>query len=108
VAIMDNGHLLAVDTPSGLKATVGADSIVTVSATGDLDLLSRHLESMPGALSVRRVSGAVQLHVKGVQGILPRIIEITGREGDTVTDLSVSEPTLETVFINLTGKELRD
>ena len=52
--------------------------------------------------------GAVQLHVKGVQGVLPQIIAIAEQEGDTVTDLSVSEPTLETLFIDLTGRELRD
>ena len=108
IAIMDNGHLLAVDTPAGLKAAVGADSIVTVSATGDLDSLARRLESINGAVSARRADGAVQLHVKGVSGILPQVIEIAEREGNTVTDVSVSEPTLETVFINLTGRELRD
>lgn len=108
VAIMDNGHLLAVDTPSGLKATIGADSIVTVSATGDLDSLARHLEGIDGALRAIRTDGTVQLHVKGVRGVLPQVIEIAEKKGDTVTDLSVSEPTLETVFINLTGRELRD
>jgi ABC-2 type transport system ATP-binding protein len=108
VAIMDNGRLLAVDTPSALKATIGADSIVTVSATGDLDALARDLESATGALRARRADGAVQLHVKGVRGVLPEVVSIAEREGHRVTDLSVTEPTLETVFIELTGKELRD
>jgi ABC-2 type transport system ATP-binding protein len=108
VAIMDHGRLLAVDTPARLKASVGADSIVTVSATGDLDSLAHRLENLEGALLVRRADGAVQLHVKGASGILPRVIEVAENGGDTVTDISVSEPTLETVFINLTGRELRD
>jgi ABC-2 type transport system ATP-binding protein len=108
LAIMDEGHLLAVDTPSGLKASVEADSVVTVSATGDLDALARRLETINGAVRATRVDGSVQLHVRGVQGVLPRVLEVAEREGDTVTDLSVAEPTLETVFINLTGRELRD
>ena len=108
VAIMDNGHLLSVDTPAGLKASVGADSIVTISATGDLDSLARRLATMEGALRATRADGTVQLHVKGARGILPRVLDIAEREGDTVTDVSVTEPTLETVFITLTGRELRD
>jgi len=43
IAIMDHGHILAMDTPKNLKKSVGADSIVTVSATGDLDSLARLL-----------------------------------------------------------------
>src|ERR1700736_794462 len=50
LAIMDHGVILALDTPKGLKASVGADSIVTVHATGDLDelalLLSREVEGV--------------------------------------------------------------
>jgi ABC-2 type transport system ATP-binding protein len=108
VAIMDKGRLLAVDTPAELKASVGADSIVTISATGDLDSLARRLEGMKGALRATRADGTVQLHVKGIQGVLPQVLDLAEREGHTVTDLSVAEPTLETVFITLTGKELRD
>jgi ABC-2 type transport system ATP-binding protein len=39
IAIMDHGHILAMDTPKNLKESIGADSIVTISATGDLDAL---------------------------------------------------------------------
>ena len=42
------------------------------------------------------------------RGLLPRIIDAAEQLDSEVTDLSVSEPTLETVFINLTGKELRE
>ena len=41
-------------------------------------------------------------------GVLPQVVAAAERHGFTVTDLSVAEPSLETVFINLTGKELRD
>ena len=55
-----------------------------------------------------RRDGSVQLHVRGSNGILPRVITVAEHGGFNVTDLSVAEPTLETVFIGLTGKELRD
>jgi ABC-2 type transport system ATP-binding protein len=40
--------------------------------------------------------------------VLPAVVTAAEQGGFTVTDLSLAEPTLETVFINLTGKELRD
>jgi len=109
IAIMDHGRILAMDTPKNLKKLVGADSIVTVSATGDLDALARLLlERVEGATTSRRLDSTVQLHIKGTTGALPRIVAIAEQGGFHITDLSVAEPTLETVFITLTGKELRD
>jgi ABC-2 type transport system ATP-binding protein len=109
VAIMDHGRILALDTPQALKASVGADTIVTVTAGGDLDVLGRLLmERIDGAIEWQQVGGKIQLHVKGSHGVLPQVVAAAYREGFTVTDLSVAEPTLETVFIKLTGKDLRD
>jgi ABC-2 type transport system ATP-binding protein len=109
VAIMDHGRFLAVDTPKRLKESVGADTIVTVSATGDLDALAKLLQNrVKGAAKSQRLDSTIQLHVKGTTGILPKVIAVAEQGGFNITDLSVAEPTLETVFINLTGKDLRD
>ena len=109
LAIMDHGRILAMDNPKSLKESVGADSIVTVSATGDLDALARFLqERVEGATKSQRVDSTIQLHVKGATGVLPKVLAAAEQGGFSITDLSVAEPTLETVFINLTGKELRD
>ena len=108
VAIMDHGRLLALDSPAALKRSIGADTVVKVSADGDLAPLARHLESLAGVRCVKVVDGSLQLHVEGSAGVLPRLIAHTEAGGFTVTDLSMTEPTLETVFINLTGKELRE
>src|SRR5437870_6039451 len=109
VAIMDHGRILALDPPAQLKATVGADTIVMVSAEGDLDALGEVLaRDVDGAIGARVVDGTVRLQVKGATGVLPDVVTAAERSGFRVTDLSLTEPTLETVFINLTGKELRD
>ena len=52
--------------------------------------------------------GVVHLYVRGIQGVLPKVVTAAEADGFTITDLGLAEPTLETVFINLTGKELRD
>jgi ABC-2 type transport system ATP-binding protein len=109
LAIMDHGKILALDTPAGLKASVGADSIVTLHATGDLNALGKLLsDEVVGITSATEVEGTLRVHVKGASGVVPPIVTVAERNGFDVLDLSVAEPTLETVFINLTGKELRD
>ena len=109
VAIMDHGRILALDTPLGLKQSVGADTIVTVKVTGDTGAFAGVVErNLEGVTRVRQVDGAVEAHVKGVVGLLPHVIRIAEAHGYQVADLSATDPTLETVFINLTGKDLRD
>jgi ABC-2 type transport system ATP-binding protein len=109
VAIMDHGRILALDTPSALKRSIGADTIVVVRADGDANALSARLEQdVDGVTATRIVDGGVELHVRGAPRLVPRIVAATEQAGFEVVDLSVSEPTLENVFIDLTGKELRD
>jgi ABC-2 type transport system ATP-binding protein len=109
VAIMDHGRILALDTPAGLKRSLGADTIVRVGTAGDLRKLATVLAAMEGARSAHVSEGGVLLYVSGpVAYTLPRIFSAAAAHGFPVTDLSVTEPTLEAVFITLTGKELRD
>ena len=106
---MDRGKILALDTPATLKQQVDADTIVTVTAAGDPDELARVLtERIPGVTRTRPTEGGVELHVKGTDRLLPTVVSAAEAAGFPVIDLSVAEPTLETVFINLTGKELRE
>ena len=109
VAIMDHGKILALDTPGALKQSVGADTIVTVKALGDGDALAAALDGgVEGVTRTRVIDGGVELHVKGTERIIPRVVSAAERGGFELVDLSVAEPTLETVFINLTGKDLRE
>ena len=109
VAIMDHGKILALDTPAALKQSVGADTVVTVKTTGDPDRLAELLTSeVEGVTRTRVADGAVELHVTGSDRLVPKIVLAAERGGFDLSDLSISEPSLETVFINLTGKELRD
>ena len=109
LAIIDRGHLLALGAPSELKRSTGADTVVTVTASGDLDALAKILEAdVPGATQATRVDTTVVVEVQATGGVLPLVFGAAERGGYEVSDLSVTEPTLETVFINLTGKDLRE
>jgi len=109
VAIMDHGKILALDTPAALKLSIGADTIVTMKTAGDLNKLAELLTAnLDGVKRTRVTDGALELHVTGSERLVPRVVVAAERGGFDLVDLSVSEPSLETVFINLTGKELRD
>jgi ABC-2 type transport system ATP-binding protein len=109
VAIMDHGKILALDTPAELKRSVGADTIVVVRTTGDEAALAEQLaREIPEVTRTRVIEGGVELHVKGAQRLVPRVVGAAESGGFELADLSVAEPSLETVFINLTGKALRD
>jgi ABC-2 type transport system ATP-binding protein len=108
VAIMDHGRILALDTPEDLKRTVGGDTIVRIQAGDQPDRLAAHLQDMEGVTGTAVLGGTVQLTVRGTTGLLPRVIQVAESGGFPVRDVSLDEPTLETVFINLTGKDLRE
>jgi ABC-2 type transport system ATP-binding protein len=109
LAIIDHGRLLALGTPEELKATTGADTIVTVVARPDaLDRLADVLGGVAGVQQAVRVDEQVVAQVDGADGIVPRVFAATEAAGIAITDVSVAEPSLETVFINLTGKDLRE
>lgn len=109
VAIIDHGKMLALDSPAGLKGGIGADTIVTVRASGDLDSFAARVKTdIPDTTRVRPIDGGLELHVTHGERLLPRIIAAAEACETTIADLSIAAPSLETVFIDLTGKELRD
>jgi ABC-2 type transport system ATP-binding protein len=109
VAIMDHGRVLALDTPANLKMSTGADTIVTVKVAKDGELLASSMsQELSGVVGARVVDNVVTMQVEGADRLIPRVVTLAEAVGVEIIDLSVAEPTLETVFINLTGKELRE
>src|SRR3954469_4147180 len=108
VAIMDHGKLLALDRPDELKRSIGAETILKLRTDGDADALLLRLKEVEGVDSGSVVDGEVIVAARATDGLLPRLIQVAEAGGFNVKDVSVAEPTLETVFINLTGKELRE
>jgi len=106
VAIIDHGEILVTDTPEKLKRGVGAETIIdlTMDTPGE-DLLER-LRSLPGIVKAEPTPSGARLMAASADGLLVRVVEAA--QGHTVRDIAVTEPTLETVFINLTGRDLRE
>jgi ABC-2 type transport system ATP-binding protein len=108
VAVVDKGKILALDTPQQLKKTLGAGTIVELRLRdaergGELLLL---LEALDEVDSAERIAQGVRLFARETEGLLAKVVMAAEPFG--VRDLSIQEPSLETVFIRLTGRELRD
>jgi ABC-2 type transport system ATP-binding protein len=109
VAIMDHGKLLALDTPAALKHSVGADTVVLLSSDDSSpEALCAHMRGLDGVTHVQMTDGLISVQLRGHEGVLPKVVAHADKGGFTLTELSMTEPTLETVFINLTGKDLRE
>jgi ABC-2 type transport system ATP-binding protein len=110
VAIIDHGRLLALDTPAGLKRSVRSGTVVTVTADGTApaELAAALAAGVPGARGARPLGDAVMLTVEDGQPVLPAVLAAAETCHARLREVRVDPPTLETVFIELTGKELRD
>jgi len=110
VAIIDHGRLRALNTPAGLNRSVRGGTVVTVTAdgTGPAQLAAALAAGVPGAHDARPLGDAVMLTVDDSQPVLPAALAAADACPARLREVRVDPPTLETVFIQLTGKELRE
>jgi ABC-2 type transport system ATP-binding protein len=97
IAIMDEGKLVALDTPAALKATVGTDR-VTIRTADDTAALAA-LEN-----AILTEDGIV-ISVEDGESYVPRLF---GSLGVPITSVSISRPSLDDVFLSYTGRTIRD
>ncbi len=106
VAIIDHGKILVCGTPEELKSSVGAQKVFQLQLQDSKsDGLRERLGALPGVTAVEGHDSGLRLFTDGRSGLLPEIVAMAG---DNLRDMSVSETSLETVFIKLTGRDLRD
>jgi ABC-2 type transport system ATP-binding protein len=102
IAIMDHGRIIAMDTPARLKEMVHGDVITLV--TSDNGLAQQEIRKVFG-VETRTENGTLTLEAEKGDELIPRLIH-----GLSVTTLSVGikKPTLNDVFLRLTGRTIRD
>jgi len=108
VAIVDHGRLLALGSPQKLKETFGAQTTIqlTVRQTDRLPALASELATRPGVHNIETLDDGLRLFTTGAEGLLPELIQSAASLG--LRDIAINEPSLETVFIQLTGRDLRE
>ena len=108
VAIVDHGKILVEDTPAALKGSVGAQKVYALDLA-DHDrapLLAEEIRQMYGVHEVEITPAGLRIFASNADGLLPEIVRASNPYG--LRDLTVTETTLETVFIRLTGRDLRE
>ena len=108
VAIMDHGTILALDTPMGLKESLGAGVSITLRTEGDAERLARRLRALAGASVSVAEDGRIRLHVAGEDSAMVKVIGAAQKGGFRLTEIAQTEDNLESVFITMTGRALRE
>ena len=108
VAIIDYGRVLALGSPEKLKSTFGAQTIfdLKLKSQEGLEPVIATLKARPDVTRAEATADGLRVIAASSDGLLPEIVEAAAPFG--LRDLAITEPSLETVFIKLTGRDLRE
>jgi len=108
IAIMDHGQVIAQDTPSALIRSLGGGLLRVGLVNGKLKAVSEQASLLKSTQEIWEHENELVLQTLQAQEALMGVLEITNRLDAKVTSLQILEPNLETVFLQMTGKNLRD
>ncbi|MGZ9165229.1 MAG: ATP-binding cassette domain-containing protein [Anaerolineales bacterium] len=114
IGIIDQGRIIALDTPEGLKRRIDQKEVIRLELTGWHAEIAGKLKSISGVenITTRQQGEAdlweVSLQAQNSRAALPRIVEHISGNGTRLVNMNIVKPSLEDVFIHLTGKALRD
>jgi ABC-2 type transport system ATP-binding protein len=108
VGIVDRGRMLALGSPQKLKDTFGAQTRIDLKLRNlaAAESVAAELRLREGVQSAELTTEGLRVFANSVDGLLPEIIQTCARLG--LRDIAIAEPSLETVFIQLTGRDLRE
>ena len=107
VAIVDNGRIVALDTPKNLKDLIGADTI-TLEVENGGDTLLQSLKFVDWIKSTATSNGTIELRVDHAQARIPEVMIEAYKSKVFIKSAGLHEPTLEDVFLKFTGKKIRE
>jgi ABC-2 type transport system ATP-binding protein len=108
VAIIDHGKILVQDSPAALKNSAGAETLYALDLrrTEGAEQLAARVRQMNGISSVEITPDGIRVFAQNADGLLSGLVHEANAYG--LRDLRITEPSLETVFIRLTGRDLRE
>lgn len=105
IAIMDAGHIIALDTAAGLIGRLGAQATLDFHMDGKAT--ASDIRELPGVTGMRQANRHYIIYTSEMQPTLVAVLNYTNQKDSVLTDLQVRTPTLEDVFLELTGHEFR-
>jgi ABC-2 type transport system ATP-binding protein len=107
VAIVDEGRVVALDAPGALKESLGGD-VITVDLDGDPGAAVDRLRGAPWVRAVESTPSGLAVTLERGETRIPDVVRAIDRTDATITAIDHRKPTLEAVFLSLTGGSLRD
>ena len=108
VVVVDHGEVIADDTADGLKGKLAGDRIALTVAPSNVNRLLPVAEKLPGAREVVAVGDELSVRVANGPATLPELVAAAQHNGVPIASAQVHRPTLDDVFLNLTGRSLRE
>ncbi|MFQ6044789.1 MAG: ABC transporter ATP-binding protein [Gemmatimonadales bacterium] len=108
VAIIDQGRIIALDSPAHLIGSLGAEHVVEFALENGMQVPAEALRRLPGVEGVAFADGRTRLTVTRVHQSVPGLMRLLSDHGATLAELTTHHATLEDVFLSLTGRHLRD
>jgi ABC-2 type transport system ATP-binding protein len=108
IAIVDRGKLLAVGTLEELRRLVGEKDLVRLAGRFDAAAATRALEALNDVKVLTAAADAITIATVGASRKLPAIFTALASAGADIQETTLSVPSLESLFITLTGRELRE
>jgi len=108
IAIIDHGKLLALDSPARLKRSVPGGYLIELQIRGEVtESFVVALRSLSGVVDVKPDHDRVRIYADRAEGLLANAMRLLSSDGVMVTDAHVAEPSLENLFLHLTGRSLK-
>ncbi len=108
VAVVDHGEIIALGSPRELIASLGAEHVVEFALEQGEAPPDDVLAALPGVEHVARENGTTHLTVSRVHQAIPALMRLLSERGASLSELTTHHASLEDVFLNLTGRHMRD
>lgn len=106
LAIVDHGKIVATGRPDELKQRTGGDVVVVKPSKGED--ITAILSAVPGTLGVQAIAGAYRVKCDRGESMVPLVVTACDRAGIEIASVEIRKPSLDEVFLELTGREYRE
>jgi ABC-2 type transport system ATP-binding protein len=109
ILVMDHGRIVAAGAPDELKRQVSGDAVeLTLTPGSDVSAAVDVLKNVPGVTGLDRAESALRVRVPHGASVLPGLLRELDARGVALDTVEVRRPSLDDVFLSLTGRSLRD